>query len=218
MQSDKNSRNAIYIKKEQTHNFTSLFFSIIGTILLLVGLMFSVVENNYVLITYTSLFILFNIIRIIINIKVSISFRHLVKKIAPEEIEFYISKSWTRKRAGSIWVGIIFIFTSFMFLITASFLTAFTSFDKMLTTGILIAIHLFIVIIYMFTSVQTLDAFLKISEKRLNLSSLEWLQIKKDQKNFYKLLFIWYVHAIFIIPLFFMVVPKYREAIYKTLN
>ncbi len=218
MQSDKNSRNAIYINKEHTHNILSLFFSIIGTFLLLMGLLVSILLSNYILTAYCSLFALYMLFRVMINFKLHFSFRTLYKKIEPEEIEFYITKSWTRKKIGSIWIGITYIFTSILFLIATAIAVTVGNYEEYLLPLLFIAGHIIIIVVYMFASSQNIDSFLKISERRISLESIEWVQIRRDQNSYYKLLFIWYVHIILIAPIILMVIPKYRNFITDTFS
>ncbi len=211
MQSNKNNRNLIYIQKEYVHNFMSLTFSIIGTILLLFVLVFSIVKDYTILIVYSSVFTAFMSARVIINIKLVFSFDKLVKKISPEHIEFYITKSWTRKREGAIWVGLMYIFTLLLLVtITAIVGNYYDSIHTVIISSVLV-IHLFMIIIYMFANIQTLDSRIKISEKRIDIKSMEWIQIRADQSSYYKLLFVWYIHILFILPVVFMVIPGYRN-------
>ncbi len=218
MQSDKNSRNAIYINKEHTHNILSLFFSIIGAFLMLLGLLVAVILNNYILIAYCSLFALYMLIRVVINFKLHFSFRTLVKKIEPEEIEFYITKSWLRKRVGAIWVGVTYILTSILFLAITAIVVTVGNYNNYLLPLIFIALHIIVVVVYMFASSQNIDSFLKISERRISLESIEWVQIRRDITGYYKLFFVWYVHLIFVVPLILMVIPKYRNFITDTFS
>ncbi len=218
MQSNKNNRNSIYIQKEQVHNVMSLAFSIIGTTLLLFVLLFAIVNNYTILITYATIFSIFMFIRTLINSKLLLSFNKLVKKIAPEHIEFYITKSWTRKRVGSIWVGVMYIITIGL-MGTATLIASYYNENiHSVTILIVMVAHLFMIIIYMFTNIQTLDSRIKISEKRIDINSMEWIQIKQDQSNYYKLLFIWYMHLLFVIPLILMIIPGYRNVWNKILK
>ncbi len=211
MQSDKNSRNSIYIKKEFVHNLTSLTFCILGLVLLLLTLMYSIIHQDTILIVYSSIFASFMFIRLIITIVLMIGFDRLVNRISPEHIEIYITKQWTRKREGAIWVGIMYIVTLILFLMIAGIVSNFIDGAPILLTSIIIAIHIFIIVIYMFTNIQSIDSRLRISEKRISLESMEWVQIRKDQANYYKLLMVWYFHFLFILPLILMIIPFYRH-------
>ncbi len=210
MQSNKNNRDSIYIQKEHVHNFMSLVFTIVGMILLMFVLLYASIKDDIILITYSSIFVVFMIIRIVINLKLMFSFEKLVKKINPEQIEFYITKSWTRKREGAIWVGVMYLITLTLMLAIVGILTNFFEDIPVIITCVFMSIHMFLIIIYMFVNIQSLDSRLKISEKRLTLDSTEWTQIRKDQSAYYKLLLIWYFHAIIVIPLILMVIPAYR--------
>ncbi len=211
MQSNKNNRDSIYIQKEHIHNFMNLIFSVIGTVLLAFILLYSSIVDNVSLIVYSSIFVVFMGVRVFINLKLMFAFEKLVKKISPEQIEFYITKSWTRKREGAVWVGVMYLFTLAMMLSIFGILTKFVSDLPVLTFCIILTLHMFLIIIYMFVNIQSLDGRLKISEKRLSLDSTEWIQIRKDQSAYYKLLLIWYVHLVFIVPLILMVIPFYRN-------
>ncbi len=211
MQSDKNKANSIYIKKEYVHNTMDLTFSIVGTVLLLITLLVSSVHSIYGLVFYSGLFFVYMMLRVLINIKLIFSFNKLVHKISPEHIEFYITKSWTRKREGAVWIGIMYIFTSLLIMSAFGVATSFYDDIPLLLLFLIPTIHIFIIIIYMSVNIQVLDANLKISEKRVSIESLEWLQIRRDQSSYYRQLTIWYVHIILIVPLILMVFPFYRN-------
>ncbi len=189
----------------------SLAFSIIGLMLLLTIALFSILSNAIILIVYSVTFSSFMIIRLLINIKLLISFDKLVKRISPEHIEIYITKSWTRKREGAVWVGVMYIITLLLFLSITGIVSHFVEDIPIVITSLIVSLHIFIIIVYMFTNIQSLDSRLKISEKRISLDSMEWIQIRKDQSNYYKLLLTWYIHILFIIPLILMILPFYRN-------
>ncbi len=211
MQSNKNNRDSIYIQKEHIHNFVSLISTVMGTVLLGFVLLYSSIVDNVSLIVYSSIFVVFMLVRVLINLRLMLSFEKLVKKISPEQIEFYITKSWTRKREGAIWVGLMYLFTLTIMLSIVGILTKFITDIPVLVICIVMVLHMFLIIVCMFVNIQSLESRLKISEKRLTLDSIEWIQIRKDQSAYYKLLFIWYVHIVFILPLILMVIPAYRN-------
>ncbi len=211
MQLNKNNRDSIYIQKEHIHNFTSLVFSVVGLILLMFVLLFSAITDTIALIVYSTIFAAFMLVRIFINFKLLFGFEKLVKKINPEQIEFYITKSWTRKREGAIWVGVMYLFTLSLMLGAVGIAYNFVSDLKIIVICTIMTAHIFLIVIYMFVNIQSLDSRLKISEKRLNLDSIEWEEIRKDQSAYYKLLLIWYVHIIIVIPLILMIIPGYRN-------
>ncbi len=211
MQLDKgNSRDKSYIQKEYGHNAISLIFSIIGLMTLLMIMLYSITLMDIVLIVYASIFSFFMLVRVLINIRMIILFERLVKKTNPEHIEIYITKSWTRKREGAIWVGAMYIITLLLLLLVTMIAYNFYPEMPILLTSMFIAGHILIIIIYMFTNIQTLDNKLKMAKKRINLEDLEWEEIRRFQSSFYKQLFIWYIHIIFILPLVLMVFPNYR--------
>ncbi len=210
MQSNRN-KNLIYIQKETVHNIMNLSFSILGSLLLLIVLMLSSITSTWSLVVYSSLFLIFMLSRIIINIKIIVSFNNLVKKVNPENIDFYITKSWTRKKEGSLWVGLIYIFTLIILLIITGLLGLEFYIKNKVITYIVLVVHMFIIIIVMFTMMQILDSNIKVAEKRINIHSVEWIQIKNDQSSYYKMLFIWYIHIILILPLILMLIPFYRR-------
>lgn len=210
MQSDKN-RKSIFIQREQVHNTMNLSFSILAFLLMFIVLLLSSIEREWLLIAYSCLFTAFLLIRIVINIKVMISFGKLTKKIAPENADFYIAKSWTRKRVGTLWVGIMYIFTLFLFYALTPLLGMWFDIGTDVLVYIILSIHLFLVIILMYVNMQMLDNNIKVAEKRINLKTIEWIQIKADQSNYYKQLFIWYVHIALILPLILMLIPPYRN-------
>ncbi len=213
MQSDKN-KNAIYIQREKIHNAMNLSFSIFGFLLMVVVSLLSIIKEQYLLLSYGILFIILMSSRIAINIKLMFSFKKLVNKINPDNLDFYITKSWTRKREGAIWVGLIYIFTIAVFLaLNAMLHNVFDvpSSGNEYIVYLILTIHLFIIIIIMYTNIQMTNDYIKVAEKRINIHSVEWEQIRKDQSNYYKQLFIWYIHLIFVLPLILMLVPPYRR-------
>ncbi len=214
MQSDK-SKNQIYIQREIVHNALNLSFNILGFLLLIIVALLSSIEKEVFLIVYSSIFSIFMISRIFITSKVIYSFNKLNRKINPENIDFYITKSWNRKREGSIWVGIMYILTLLVFCLWATIIDKFILQISITIIYIVLFVHLLIIMIVMYINIQMTTDYIKVAEKRINLHSVEWMQIKKDQSSYYKQLTIWYVHFLLVIPTFLLIIPPYRRAIFN---
>ncbi len=197
--------------KEKVHNAMNLCFSIIGLVSLFFILVIACLKGVIILIVYSSLFIVLMISRVVLGSKVIYSFYKLNKNIDSNNTPFYIAKSWTRKKEGSLWVGISYLVTILLFIVITSITSSFKEVEYSTLIYIILSAHLFIVVIIMFVNLQSMESNIKYAQKRINMNTVEWMQIKADQSNYYKQMFIWYVHSLFIFPLILMAIPQYRN-------
>lgn len=211
MLSSKDKSNLVYINREKINNFVDLSLCLMGLILLVLTLIVSCIQGYIILIVYTVTFSVFMSCRVLTKLHLIFAFRKLVNKIAPEQIEIYVTRSWLRKKEGSIWVGIIFMFTLILVFITIGIALGVGSDLNPLIYFLIPSVHFIIIIIYMILNYQTLDSNLKISEKRININSIDWIQTKKDYSLYYKQMTVWYIHILFVVPLLLMLSPKYRS-------
>lgn len=214
MQSD-NSKNNFFIQREHTHNLASVCFFLLSILLIFIILLISSISHVTPIIVTTAILLPFILLKLISQFRNIFIFNKLIKKVDSENIPFYITKSWNRKREASVWVGALSIIViSILLVITLAFLTSLSEADIIISLIIEIAI-LLSVVITMYLNIQLLDSYLKHSSRKLNMHSVEWMQIKLEHKIFYKTIFVWALHIIFVIPLLLMVIPKYRQAIYS---
>ncbi len=210
-----NNKKNIFFMKENTHNLMSTSFFLFAFLFSFVLVLLSSIEKIVPLIVFSVLFMIFCIIKIIFQIRSIFLLLKLEKSIDEHSISFYITKSWLRKKQATTWVGSMLLLMIFIFLITTIALINILSEFVLVSSIITLIVILFLVIIVLYVNSQIIEGYLKISRKKINLHTIEWTQIQKDQKFFYRLLFIWYINILLLVPLLFMILPKYRDFIYK---
>lgn len=205
-----NKKQNQFVIRESAHNIISATFFIFASIITILLIIFSSLLGSLFVLIPSLLFLVFFILKVAIQIRSIILFNKLTK-IDDEAIYFYTTKSWNRKREGTIWMGIISIITlTIPLIISLSLLSTTILFDVL---SLFISILFVIIVCYL--NIQTLEGNIKLSEKKLNLNSMEWKQIKKETKIFYRLIFVYYLSLLLIIPLFLLIIPVYRNKIYN---
>ncbi len=212
-QSD-NRKNEFYIN-ENTHNTMSISFFLILFLLSFALLLISALESMIIISVFSLTVVISCFIKLIFQIRSYILLSKLCKSVEEASIPFYITKSWFRKKQGTIWTEIIFITTNIIFII-ATLISINSIGDMELIVSLIILISTFFIsIIIAYLNSQILDGYLKFAERKMNLHTTEWIQIKRDQRISYRLIYVWYLSILTIIPLFLMVIPSYRQAIYN---
>lgn len=210
----KQSRNKIqnhFVNRENNHNILSFIFFIFVLILSITFIIISAIIGSIYVLIPSIILTIFSIIKILLQVKYLIGFKKLLSTIDNDNIGFYITKSWNRKREATIWFSIMAILLMLIpLIITLSLQTKHWKYD---VSTLFISI-LFIVIIG-YLNIQTLEGNLKLSERKMNMNSMEWKQIKKEARIFYRLMFIYFLSILLIIPLLFLIIPAYREWIYR---
>ena len=206
-----------FIIREEKHNAMSIFFFLILSFSILLMIMISVILlKNLLLTIFLAISFALSIIKLLFQVSAYSKLNNLVKKVDANNINFYITKSWTRKRESSIWISASLLFIDLIFIIISlSLINVMSDVKYYFVVFIVLGISPLFIIIAAYLNIQIMDSYLKISKKRINLSSVEWIQIRRDQKIFYRLVFIWIVSFLTIIPLLLMVIPAYRSLIYE---
>ncbi len=196
----------------------STFFFCITFLLFIIIAIFSVVKEQWVLLAFISIAEIIVLFKIIIQIRIMVLLSKLSKNVQSENLPFYITKSWTRKRESSIWVGITSVTVMIYFLVLQILLVSFGVIASGIATLLILTLFIIAAFILMYINIQILDGYIKISLKRMDLDSVEWKQIKKEQNVFYKTIYIWIAHALFILPPLLFIIKPYRELWNKILK
>ncbi len=208
------NKNNIFIKKEHNHNLISSCFFLLSTLIFFILFLLSIMFQMYSTIAYFVIFLFFIVMKTSWQFKTTISFSNLVNKISNENIVFYISKSWRRKRESTIWIGLTAIFLTTVMLIINSILFEVPGSlnTKSLFVSIIICISiLFIILLTMYFNIQILDENIKLASKKINFHSTEWEQIIKEIHDFYKSIFIKVIFLFFVIPFVLLIFKPYRN-------
>lgn len=213
------NRSNIFLIKENNHNLMSIcYFSLLLMTVFSVFII-TLILGYYSASIYLFVILFFLIIKLFLQIKVIMNFHSLTLKIDEGNFSHYITKSWMRKRNSTIWFGFLSLFfTFFMIVLTSSMFRIYDENSRFICSLIIIVSGIFISLITMYANMQIIDSYLKYSERKLPLSSVEWEQINKDYSVTYKTIFIYSVHILIIIPLLLLIFPGYRNWIKKIIQ
>lgn len=208
-----NNKSKIYIQKEQNHNLISLVYSSISILLLFIILLLSISNSLWTLIPMTIIFLSIQILKLFQQIKSVSGFKRLVSKVDDENLPFYITKSWTRKKQSTIWIGSLSIFFVIYNLIITGILFITLEMQHEIAVIILIFFILIIVLLTVYSNLTIIRNNIQISNRIFNFSDIEWEVTLKDQKIAYRNIFFYSVSFLLIIPLFLLVIPAYKNYI-----
>ncbi len=217
MSTSQSSKNK-FISNESIHNVISLCYFILITLVVLLVLVVSVVIKNNLIILASSISLFFLILKLIIQIKTIIKFNKLKNTVDNNEsIHFYITKSWLRKKQSTIYLTVELFYLNTIFIIISIILKSLNNNNDFFSL-IILSTSFFVILITSYTNNQIIDGYLKLSRKRIDFSSIELIQIKKEQKIFYKTILYWVISLTLIVPIVLMMFPKYREFIRKKIS
>lgn len=207
-----NNKENQFIVRESTHNIMSaVFFIFIALVSIILIITSSLLEKvSYTVLASAVAILIFSISKIIVQFRTIIRFSKLVKNIEEDSIPFYITKSWNRKKESTIWFSAILLTIVTIMLIVSLVMRTNIIFDV-----IVLFITIIMIIVSGYLNIQNLEGNLKLSNRKIDLNSMEWLQIKKETRIFYRLIFVYFISILLIIPLILLIVPGYRNWIYK---
>lgn len=215
-QSD-NIRNQ-FVFKESTHNVMSCVYFFILTIIFLSGFVIGAMEDMYLILSICFIATIISTFRFSIQIILIFKLNSLINSVDPTKIPFYITKSWTRKREATKWMGTCMCILIVLLLVISICITSLITKTELEIATAILAVLLLVVLITMYSNIQIIDNNLKISNRKLNLNSIEWIHIKKEQRVFYRTIFVWFITIIFVLPLILMLFPTYRAKIQELIN
>jgi len=200
-----------FVFKENLHNVISLCYFILITLIVALVLTVSFLIGNIFIIITSFIAILFLFLKLIIQIKIISNFKKLKEDAnGKESIYFYITKSWLRKKHSTFFLSIAFLYINILLIILSLLLSI--TFDKYnFFSLIILTLSFFLIVITVYFNNQILDEYLKFSKRKIDFSSIELIQTKKEQKIFYKTILYWIVSLTLLIPLLLMIFPKYRN-------
>ncbi len=200
-----------FVSRESNHIFISTAFFILVFIVSIIFIVASSLNGSIFVLVPFILVAIFSVIKIAIQIKYIFAFRKLISSIDDDSIGFYITKSWNRKREATIWfsaIGIIIMAIPLLW-------TIIVQPEQFIFDLCSLFISILLIIIIAYLNIQNLESNLKLSERKMDMNSMEWNQIKKETRIFYRLMFIYFLSTITILPLLFLIIPAYRNWLYK---
>lgn len=207
---EKQSTKNNFITSEKIHNIVSLFFFIISIIFYQFIFVFSIVSQFIVVSIFSLLFIISFFLKIILQFHVVFSFSKLLKSIEEEKANFYIAKSWNRKKDSTVWIGTIFCMIPSLFLIGSLIFMNHLSQEEVLFTTIFLTLNIVVISVLQVINYTMVSKALTKVEHKFDSKSIEWTQIQNDHSSFYKLMFVMFISTILVIPLILLAIPYYR--------
>ena len=170
-----NNKRDPFIIREEKHNTMSIFFFLILSFSIFLMIMISVILfKNLLLTIFLSISFALSIIKLLFQVSAYSKLHNLVKKVDANNINFYITKSWTRKKESSIWISASLLFIDLIFIIISLSLINVMSDEKYyFVVFVVLGISPLFIIIAAYLNMQIMDSYLKISKKRINLKSVE---------------------------------------------
>ena len=203
-----------FILKENIHNVISFCYFVLLTFLMIFILLISSMVKNILLISISIFVISFSIMKLILQVTMMIKFKKLKENIESDEsIYFYITKSWLRKKQSTIFLSIGILYINIILIIISAIIPFFLAGSHNFFATSILAILFLLVIVTAYFNNQIMDEYLKMSKKKINFTSIELIQLKKEQKLFYRSILYWIIATTLIVPLILMVFPGYRSFI-----